>query len=632
MTAINRLLQEIQQQQDLILNPFSDLTYGNFWFEKQQFADVDSIHEEAIAKIEKQLKLLKQDPLGLTKSILITGDSGSGKSNLLGRLKNKFKNQASFVYIQPLEDYSYFWRHTLQYTVSGLMAVPEGETDSQLRLWLKSLPIFRGNNLSQRILGEKRSFIRNLKSSYPVGIYEARKFFGILYELANDENYDLACEWLAGEDLDTEELKTLGIKNSINSERVAKGILTNFGRIADATNPIILCFDQIERAFSSVFNFNTTLHNERVVNFLVLISATRENWQDYKQSMIQSDLARINETILLDDITIDQAIELWSSRLQPLHSQCDGSPDSTIAIAPLKRETLAEYAPGGRINLRVALTVAGEEFAKYVDNLELQPDTGDEKPQPQPQQDFITLWKQTYQKIADIGDTKCSDPEFVEMLKCAFRLLGVNNVNPQMLRNNSNSNKSFSYTSSTGLKKALICNNTKNGNTFSSLMKIIEKIVDQQYCQGIFFIRTTNISSTWIVGCDIYKTIFKPLSKTNIRLKQNIEDIYLLRTCFELDKKSCSGDLYLNYQQISHQQLAELIDEFKVLSNSSLLTKLGVVSPSPTKEELLEKIELILANNGSLPINQLHQEINQIYSQRFIPKYYFRDVTKNYYQ
>lgn len=282
MSDLETILLNLKEKEGVIPNPFDDVTYGNFWFEKHHQENVDSIHQSAFEQIEYQLKLLITDQFRRTKTILLTGDAGSGKSYLLGHLKDKLNSSAYFVYIQPIEDYRYFWRHTLQYTVTSLMHIPEGETESQLKLWLKGLPVLNSSDWVERLLGEKRAFISYLRNSYPAGIIEARKFFTALYELTTD-NYELACDWLAGEDLDEEDLQILGINKSIDSEQLARGILSNFGRIANATKPIIICFDQIERAFSNVFNVNTVFHNERLVNFLILISITRENWQIYKK-------------------------------------------------------------------------------------------------------------------------------------------------------------------------------------------------------------------------------------------------------------------------------------------------------------------------------------------------------------
>ena len=381
MPNLKQILINLKKEEGVIPNPFDDVTHGNFWFEKNHKATVESIHESTFSTIESQLKLFIKSQFRQAKTILLTGDAGSGKSHLLGSLKNKLNSEAYFVYIQPIEDYRYFWRHILQYTVTSLMQIPEGETESQLQLWLKSLPVFNSPDWVDKLLGQKKAFVRLLKNTYPAGIVEARKFFSILYELTT-ENYDLACDWLAGEDLDEEDLQILGVRKPIDNEKLARGIFSNFGRITDTTKPIIICFDQIERACNNVFNINTTFHNERLVNFLILISITRENWQTYKKTMLQSDIARINETIFLDDITLEEAKQLWINHLQPLHLQSNPQPNSSIY--PLKEEILAKNALGERINLRVALNLAGKNFQEFINTLPEYEDEDDKIPPPRP--------------------------------------------------------------------------------------------------------------------------------------------------------------------------------------------------------------------------------------------------------
>ncbi|WP_342597643.1 ATP-binding protein [Cyanobacterium aponinum UTEX 3222] len=438
MVDLETVLSDLKAKEGIIPNPFDDVTYGNFWFEKHHQENVDSIHQPAFQQIEYQLNLLIKDKFRQTKTILLTGDAGCGKSHLLGRLKDKLNSSAYFVYIQPIEDYRYFWRHTLQYTVTSLMQIPEGEKQSQLQLWLKSLPVLNSSDWVEKLLGEKRAFIRHLKNSYPAGIVEAKKFFTALYQLTTD-NYDLACEWLAGEDLDEEDLQILGLNKSIDNERLARGILSNFGRITDASKPIIICFDQIERAFSNVFNANTIFHNERLVNFLVLISITQENWQTYKRTMVQSDLARINKNIFLDDITIEEAEKLWINRLKLLHLQCNPQPNSSIY--PLEKKILADNALGERINLRNALNLGGKFFAEYIDKIKKIPPPPPNKKRP----DFLNKWEQVFaenqqetQKLSIILDY--SDEEFLEMFRYVLECLGVENINFQFLSGKNLSN------------------------------------------------------------------------------------------------------------------------------------------------------------------------------------------------
>lgn len=618
MSNLETILKDLIQQEEVITNPFNDLTFGNFWYEKQVIEDVNSIHQDAIIMVEKQLKLVKKDRLHLTKTLLLIGDSGCGKSNLLGRLKKQLNNEAFFVYIQPIEDYNYFWRHTLQYTIASLMQIPEGETDSQLRLWLKGLPVFQNQNLWQKILGEKKAFISDLKKSYPVGIFENKKFFSILYELATD-NYDLACQWLAGEDLDEEDLSILGVNKSIDSEKFARGILNNFGRIADATKPIILCFDQIERAFSSIFNFNTTFHNDRLVNFLIIISAVRDNWQTFKKTMIQAELARINQTIILEDIAIEEAEKLWINRLKPLHFECNPKPESEIL--PLDKQILIENAPGDRINLRMALNLGGISFQEYVDNL-------DKKKPIKPK--FLQLWEKTFaetqQKVSSL--IQFSDEEFIEMLRYALSSLGVENINPKFL-SGVNNTKSFSYECPIlGIKTGVIWSNNRNGKSFCTLMDVSEFALRNNLCEKLILIRNAGVGKRGNKAFDLYNDLFKPLSNKYKHYKPTIEDLQYLKTYHKLAKDALAGELSIEFKKVLLKELNQLMQQYQVFNNCKLLLNLKIVKYTPDLSILKETITNIITDKSPIKITDLHLEVKNIFTNYFIPEYYFYHVIK----
>ena len=226
MTPIDQLIAQEANPFDAIT-----LTPGNFWKEKQkQNLVVNSIHQRLIVDIEKYLKQVVQD--NRSRTLVLTGDSGTGKSYLLGRIKKLFNAQAFFAYIGPWPDGNYLWRHTLRHLVESLMCVPEKQQNSQLLLWLKKLLQNKERSIISKLLGQRSLFVNNLRSAYPIGIYRAREFFTVLYGLTKSDSYHLCCDWLRGDDLDEEDLKFIGVKSSIDSEEAAQKIIANFGRIA----------------------------------------------------------------------------------------------------------------------------------------------------------------------------------------------------------------------------------------------------------------------------------------------------------------------------------------------------------------------------------------------------------------
>ncbi len=352
-------INEIIRQSD---NPFdSQLTPGNFWHEQQNAAQmVDSIHQDVVDRV-KQI-ITQMDKNKISRTLIISGDSGSGKSYLLGRIKRNLNQKAFFAYISPWPNSSYIWRHILRQTVDSLVCKPEGQQDSQLILWIKSLSAFQEKGFIKWVFGERGLFINDLRAIYPVGIYNAKEFFGVLYDLTNPELYPLACDWLRGDDLDEDDLKKLKVKQSIDSEQAAKNILGNFGRIAADTQPIVLCFDQLDNIpnldngfldLQALFNVNSTIHNEFFKKFLVIISIITNTWRHNKQQIQPADIARVNDFLSLKAINIEQAEALWAMRLHPLHSKTKVQLESNIY--PLNREQLKINFPGGKTLPRNAL-------------------------------------------------------------------------------------------------------------------------------------------------------------------------------------------------------------------------------------------------------------------------------------
>jgi chromosomal replication initiation ATPase DnaA len=141
MTTIDRIIQQEP-------NPFDAETFwsGNFWQEAQnpEFT-VDSIHQDSMRAIAETLDMIAQDHR--TRTLLLEGETGSGKTYLLGRIKRLLNSKAFFVYIEPFTASDYIWRHILRYTVDSLLEVPAGQQDSQLILWLKGLWAFKHKGL-----------------------------------------------------------------------------------------------------------------------------------------------------------------------------------------------------------------------------------------------------------------------------------------------------------------------------------------------------------------------------------------------------------------------------------------------------------------------------------------------------
>lgn len=576
-------LKEIIQRE---VNPFDSVTFamGNFWTDDKQSASatVESIHQSAITQIETILQSVIRD--NYTRSVLLAGDSGCGKSYLLSRLKKNLNDRAFFVYIEPCLVNDRIWQHTLRHTVDGLMHVPEGEKESQLLLWLKGLSAYKNNGILKRIIGEKNHFVHELRSIYPTGIYQPRDFFAVLYSLANRDLYFSACDWLRGNNISEEELKLLGVSSTIDTEEAAKGIIANFGRISIDNKPIVLCFDQIELSpksangslnISPIFNINTAFHNNNLKNFLIIVSIVRDIWMNCQRTIPLSDVAKIgNHQIILKQINLEQVKALWANRLAPIHAQVHPKPSSPIA--PLDEQKLVEKYPGGKANLRASLNYGGKVYEEYKELDRITPHRITPS-KLDPEAAFKLLWQDQFNKTKNkiTRIQQLSSPELIEMLMTAMKVLKIEDINYRLL-SGTYASYSCSYRSVNQSQAGILWNEDSNLRSFCNAMKACERLIKSKRNISLTMIRSESVGTIKNQGYRIYEQIFT--NSSHLHIKASLESVHYLKTYQKLVNDARSGDLILNFAPLKLPELVKLVRETKVLHQCTLLQDLKIVS------------------------------------------------------
>lgn len=581
------------------INPFDPATFqtGNFWQERQdQAITVDSIHQSVITQIEGVLDQVAKDHYPRT--LLLAGDSGSGKSYLLARLKRTLNPKAFFAYIGPWPDSDYIWRHILRQTVDSLMHVPEGKHDSQLLLWLNSLPAFKKSSLMKQLLGEQKKFISDLTASYPSGIYNPREFFKVLYHLTNPELHALACYWLRGDELDEADLKELGVRRLIDTEDAAQKVLANFGRISASSQPIVLCFDQLDNIprfpdgsldLQALFNVNSSIHTRYPQNLLVIISIITSTWRENKDRIQPADITegRVMGALSLKPITLEQAEALWATRLYPLHQQAEPQPNSPIY--PLTQQALEEKFPRGKTTPRYALRLGRQLLQEYKAGLvpdvpitpKLKPETPSPKP-PTPPIDplaaFDLVWrkefKKTQQKIDRIP--KLGSPELIQMLQEVLSALQVAGIESKLLQKTKYSIYSFSYQFSEQTERiGIVWSEEANLRSFSYLMKACEKALKQKFCDSIILIRAAQLGQSNNAGYRLFKRIFT--GSPHRHITPHLNSVHYLATYHSLVNAAQAGDLVVGDLTPNLKELEGFIRDSQILHNCSLLQELGIV-------------------------------------------------------
>jgi len=554
-------------------NPFDPATFkpGNFWQENPAVnPTVDAIHQEALGAIATLLGLVNDDHK--TRTLLLLGDSGSGKSHLLGRLKQTLNAKAFFVYIGPWADSTYIWRHILRQTVDSLIQVPEGQQESQLLLWLKSLSIFQKKTLIDRLLGDRKAFIRQLRETYKTGIYNANEFFGVLFDLLNPELHLTACDWLRGDDLDEEDLRLIRVKNSIDSEDAAQKVLENFGRIATETQPIVLCFDNLDGIprtpegfidLQALFNVNSTIHNEKLQGFLLLISVITNTWIENSKRIQPADKARIDTTVSLRPINLTQAEGLLQVRLAHLHAKASPPPPP---IYPFSKEGIEQSFPGGKTKPRNVLELGRRLFIEYKAGNQTISD---------PYAIFKLVWlkelQKSEQKIARIR--QLASPELVQMLREALVALGAEEVRSRFLPSPSYFIYSFSFQlAGKGDRTGVVWTEEPNSTSFYHIMKACQKALEVELCQNLIFIRAEKLPRHSTKGYQLFAEIFKQGPHTF--LVPSLEAVQQLLTFYNLLNSARSKDLVIAGKTPTPDEYFALVRDSQILRECELLQAL----------------------------------------------------------
>ena len=577
------------------LNPFDPATFkpGNFWKESQETnRDIASIHRGVQKEIEETLAAVMRDRQ--TRTVLMTGDTGSGKSHLLGRFKKQLNNKACFAYVGPWPDSKFIWRHILRQTIDSLIEVPAGETESQLMRWLKGLKILKKKGIAQKLLGKRNMFVHEMRASFPTA-YRGKDFFNALYSLVHPDLHMSAVDWLRGESLDEDEMREIHVGRCVESEDTAQKMLSNIGWIADSSQPIVICFDQLENIpttpngkldIQALLNVNSSIHNDKLRNFLLIVSMLKSTWSKYKNEVGSSDKARISKIVEIRSITLDQAEAIWADKLRPIHQRANPKPES--ACAPLTRAWLEHHSPGGRMTPRAALNLAADLIDTYKRKGELSaPPTGNSssvsksvkssgKDSNRNRASFELTWKKEFDETGRHlrRISQFSSPELVRRLQEVLEAIGVPKVTFSVLP--SPTYCSYSLSHEQGGRVAVVWTEDANMQSFYHIMRACRRASEERAYSKLFLIRHAQLGSPRNTGHRIFKDIFG--GDRNSHIKPDIESVQYLETYHRLLNATAGKELLVNGRAISVGELQAFVRESHVFSDCMLLQRLGVIA------------------------------------------------------
>ncbi len=201
------------------LNPFGESAFGSPWSEVP--ADVPSINKAAFRTLLSELDQVRR---GGKSSIVITGDPGSGKTHLLGRLRKTAGQEIAYIYVRCNASALTLWRHVRTALASDLLK-QEGGEPSRLQWVLRQHP-----DRPAKVTGLS---LRRVLNCYGEG-----------------RHVHAASAWLRGEALPQSDLDALGIGVERDDEERSRE-----NEAKDAVNGLleflapdltVVCFDQVE--------------------------------------------------------------------------------------------------------------------------------------------------------------------------------------------------------------------------------------------------------------------------------------------------------------------------------------------------------------------------------------------------
>jgi hypothetical protein len=198
-----------------------------------------------------------------TTSLLVLGPAGAGKTHLFARLRRKLGPKAVFVHLRPLVGTEMTPRYVLGQIVQQLGY--EVETRGGDRS-LKQLEALVGSSLAQ-LDGVSPDWPRAFLDEV-MGLDEAARAQKLEWAVERlldrhreaDETYlarllhapflkpaqqRAALAWLAGRDLEEQQMQRLGVAGGLPEERILQALQT-LGLFAAPGSPIVLVFDQLE--------------------------------------------------------------------------------------------------------------------------------------------------------------------------------------------------------------------------------------------------------------------------------------------------------------------------------------------------------------------------------------------------
>jgi hypothetical protein len=230
---------------------------------------VDGLHQEALSMVLQGFAEAGEHRESSPVGVALLGERGTGKTHLLGAVREEVQARDGYFFLISLLDASAFWSSAALSVIDGLTRVPESG-ESQLTGFLRRLTDLCGatRGVRRAIIGETEStlsratldaFVDMLrKQSRQVGT-EAQDTARALVLQASDNTQaqDIGYEFLCSNDeVEPGERAKWGMRRG---RRSAQEIVRDISRLLALTGPTVIAVDQIDPlVFQSAMSSETS--------------------------------------------------------------------------------------------------------------------------------------------------------------------------------------------------------------------------------------------------------------------------------------------------------------------------------------------------------------------------------------
>ncbi len=373
-----------------ILNPFRDTIVSDPW--RPSATDVPEIHADVFQKCCLALEEVRSK--GISSSVLIHGEAGSGKTHLLARLRLHCKGVEARA-VDPIQPETVFvavrlqtgpqrlWRHLRRSFVEDLLREVDGETSQLERILLRRLGEIRQADAGAA--GLKKT-LDELFDRLSEELQLSRDLCTVLGHLMVGRHLRDARAWLMGDPLPESALSTLDLASSPDDDDLedqAQRVVLDLCRLAGPKIPVVLCFDQIEALlvdpadqtpFAVLGQVIMKLFNE--TNNLLLISCVQSTFVhhlklDQPGSVSTPAAARmaVHQTSL-SPLRWDDAMRLIRARLSADSGLASLRESRAQTMWPLDEGELKQAVGARGCTPRKILSICAEKFDAVAKNRE----------------------------------------------------------------------------------------------------------------------------------------------------------------------------------------------------------------------------------------------------------------------